>query len=152
MEASQGMEAARPPDSANALYRRVRGLHDLSSAILVLAENASDRMTLPQAVFFLAAAAADMAGKPETYTEIKEAVGPIINRSLHSTYKVFLEEHEVSEGSRQAALGWLYRETDRRDQRRKYLRLTSEGRAVISALLEGFRPTGRHPHQSTEED
>src|SRR3546814_14484898 len=58
--------------------------------MIALAEFAPDRMTMAQGVFFLLAASADIAGKPTTFTEIKEAQGEAINRSLHSTYRVLL--------------------------------------------------------------
>src|SRR3546814_1559155 len=73
------------------LFKHVGALGDLSSAMIALAEFAPDRMTMAQGVFFLLAASADIAGKPTTFTEIKEAQGEAINRSLHSTYRS--EEH-----------------------------------------------------------
>lgn len=106
-----------------------------SKGLITLAEIAPERMSASQLVFFLLAGLADVRNSPTTFTEIKEGVGAAIGRSLHTTYKVFLTEDELSSRSRQQALGWLYSESDRNDRRRKYLRLTSEGARAMNALL-----------------
>lgn len=116
----------------------VGALRDFSAALIELAEQAPERTTVAQMAFFLLAGMADAAGKPATFTEIKEAVGPAVNRSLHTTYKVFLDRiqrRSDTDATRQG-LGWLTREEDREDNRRKYLRLTPKGRAVINSLIE----------------
>lgn len=106
------------------------------NAILVrLAALAPERLSLAQAVFFIEAARADLSGKPATFTELREKTGPAISKSLHTTYKVFLGAKD-REPKRQAALGWLARETDPTDNRRKYLRLTATGYRIIEDLMQ----------------
>lgn len=125
----------RPRKGVDPLFKHVGGLADFSSALIVLAELAPDRMTMSQGVFFLLAAASDLAGKPATFTSIKEAAGPQINRSLHTTYKVLLDGSRRPENSRQQGLNWLRREENPADNREKLLRLTSKGRDVIREVL-----------------
>lgn len=124
--------------TGNARATHVGALRNFSAALIELAEQAPERTTAAQMAFFVLAGMADEAGKPATFTEIKDAVGPAINRSLHTTYKVFLDRvqrRSDTDATRQG-LGWLTREEDRQDNRRKYLRLTPKGRAVISSLIE----------------
>lgn len=127
--------------SGSKLATHVSELRDFSAALIELAEQAPERTTVAQMAFFVLTGMADAAGKPATFTEIKEAVGPSINRSLHTTYKVFLDRvqrRSDSDATRQG-LGWLTREEDQEDNRRKYLRLTPKGRAVLTSLLKTLR-------------
>ncbi|MBA4172819.1 MAG: hypothetical protein C0511_09245 [Hyphomicrobium sp.] len=119
------------------LIGHVADLRSFSSGLLALAEVTPERVSAPQLLFFLFAGLADLAGKPATFTEIKEMVGGPISRSLHTTYKVFLSDNDREPG-RQVALGWLMRETDRSDNRRKYLRLTKEGREVMTEVVRAI--------------
>jgi hypothetical protein len=109
-------------------------LRNFSVGVVTLAEIAPRHLTLAQASFFLAAAMADRAGKPATFTELQEAVGPAINRSLHTTYRVFLNEGRIRNGKRQDGLGWLRRETDPSDNRRKWIKLTPLGQSVADEI------------------
>ena len=119
----------------------VGALRDFSAALIELAEQAPERTTAAQMAFFVLAGMADAAGKPATFTEIKDAVGEAINRSLHTTYKVFLdrEQRRSDTAAVRQGLGWLTREEDRADNRRKYLRLTPKGRAVLASLIETLK-------------
>lgn len=114
--------------------RHMVALRNFSAGLLVLGEVAPERMTLSQSAFFLMAAMADATGRKSTYTEIKEAVGPALHRSLHTTYRVLLDEGRNTAKGREPGLGWLRRETDPSDNRRKYLRLTAKGRRVLDQL------------------
>ena len=116
------------------LYKHVEDFTDFSSVLIALAERAPDRLTISQAVFFIAAAAADLRGTPKTFTEIREAVGPAIGKSLHTTYKDLLDGPNRRD-SKQQGLNWLVGETDPSDKRNKYLRLTTAGRKVLSDML-----------------
>lgn len=122
------------------LTLRVGDLTDFSTALIVLAELSPERMTLAQMTFFLSAAIADLAGKPGTFSTLKEAVGPIVNRSLHTTYKAFLDKpmKRSDYESKRQGLGWLTREENPADNREKFLRLTAQGRNVIAELLEAL--------------
>lgn len=93
-------------------------------------------MSLSQVAFFLHAALADLAGKPTTYSDIKDALGDSINKSLHSTYKVLLDEGRRRGTTRDPGMGWLTREIDPMDNRKKYLRLTSGGERVLLNLVK----------------
>lgn len=110
-------------------------LRHFNAILLRLAALAPERLSLAQAVFFIEAARADLSGKPATFTELREKTGPAISKSLHTTYKVFLSAQD-REPKRQAALGWLARETDPTDNRRKYLRLTATGYRIIEDLMQ----------------
>lgn len=125
--------AATEPNCVS-LIAHVSDLRSFSSGLLALTELGPERMTMAQTTFFLFAGIADLAGRPATFTELRDLIGPAMSRSLHTTYKVFLGTDE-REAKRQAALGWLLRETDVSDNRRKYLRLTKEGRAVMAEVI-----------------
>jgi hypothetical protein len=113
------------------LFKHVGGLADFSAALIVLAEEAPDRMTMAQGVFFLLAASADLTGKPTTFTEIREAAGETINRSLHSTYRVLLKPSRTHP----KALGWLERHENPQDNRQKFLKLTPKGRKIVREVV-----------------
>jgi hypothetical protein len=76
------------------------------------------------------------AGRKPTYSDIKEAVGDQINRSLHTTYRILLEPSRVYPNG----LGWLKQVPNPMDNRVKFLVMTPKGRKVmeeIMAALEG---------------
>lgn len=116
------------------LHLHVGDLTDLSAAMIVLAEMAPDRMTMSQGIFFLVAAAADLAGKRPTYSDVREALGDDINRTLHTTYRIVLEPSRVYP----KGLGWMTRETNPADNREKFLSLTPKGRKVIKEVLRAL--------------
>jgi DNA-binding MarR family transcriptional regulator len=99
--------------------------------MIILAEMAPERMTLSQAIFFLMTAIADLSGKQPTFSDIKEAVGTTINRSLHTTYRILLAKSRVYPNG----LGWLRQELNPNDNREKFLRLTPKGRTVMLGVL-----------------
>jgi len=109
-------------------------LKRFTAPVMRLASLAPDRLSLGQAVFFIEAARADLAGHPVTVSELLERTSQTISRSLGTTYQVFLEAEEGKRAKR-AALGWLVREIDPADNRRKYLRLTAKGRRVVEELI-----------------
>lgn len=112
-------------------------ISELADPLLLLAELVPERTTLAQMSFFLLAARADLVGKPSTFTEIRDAVGPAVNRSLHTTYKLFLDKplRRSDYESTRVGLGWLTREMDPADNRRNYLRLTRAGKEVLRSIL-----------------
>lgn len=130
------------PNGTASLLKHVGLLRDFSSGLLRLATLAPDRLTASQLTFFMLAGISDLAGAPTTFTEIKEVVGDPMSKSLHTTYKVFLSD-EGRSSTRQQALGWLMRETDRHDNRKKYLRLTKKGRDVMAQVITEI--TGEEP-------
>lgn len=105
-----------------------------SEGMLVLADQAPERLTASQLIFFVLTATADIAGKHPTFSSIKESVGDQINKSLHSTYKIFLSPSRVYPNG----LGWLRQELSENDSRVKFLRLTGEGRRVMTRLLRAL--------------
>ncbi|MEM8575909.1 MAG: hypothetical protein AAGF48_14945 [Pseudomonadota bacterium] len=107
-----------------------------SRALIRAATMAPDRMTLGQLSFFLYAGMADIGGSPKTFTEIKEIAGERINKSMHSTYKIFLDGSRRSDAKNTPGIGWLYTETDPTDNRRKLLKLTPKGQDVLNELLD----------------
>jgi hypothetical protein len=116
------------------LYAYVKDLASLSAALFYLAEAGNDRLTINQAAFFLIVAAAEARGVPVTLKEVMEATDGVLGQSIKNTYKVMLEA-EGRQPKTNSALGWLKRELDLDDERRKYLRLTPKGRSVAKAAL-----------------
>jgi hypothetical protein len=85
---------------------------------------------MSQAIFFLLTAATEIAGKQPTYSDIKEAIGDKLNRSLHTTYRILLEPSRTFP----KGLGWLYAEVNPNDNRVKFLRLTEAGKEVLRGI------------------
>lgn len=106
------------------------------AASLLAAENVPDRLSVGQLVFFLHAAEADAQGAPQSFTELQKVMGPRANKTLHTTYKIFLDANRRSDAANVRGLNWLYQETDATDNRRKFLRLTPDGLAVYEAITE----------------
>lgn len=119
-------------------------LQKFSAALVALAELSPERLTLGQAAFFLHAGIADLRGTAATFTDIKDALGDTINRSLHTTYKVLVDESRKRGERREPGLGWLTRETDPNDNRRKYLRLTQRGRSILTDVATRLK-NGSNP-------
>jgi hypothetical protein len=115
------------------IFALAKPLASLAAGILYFAEAGHDRLTINQAAFFLLAATADARGKPVTLTEIMEMSDGVIGRSIANSYKVLLEPSR-----KDFALGWLVREPDPDDERRKYLRLTPKGRDAAKAALQAI--------------
>jgi hypothetical protein len=113
-------------------FMQVKDLDDFASAMIALAELSPERMTASQLIFFVLAAKEDIAGKHPTYTDLKAAVGDKINKSLNTTYRIFLEPSRLYPNG----LGWLRQEPNPDDNRVKFLRLTAAGREVISMVAD----------------
>ena len=111
-------------------------LRSFSAALITVAELAPDRMTMSQMAFFLFAAMADLRGTPQTFSEIRDAAGPQIRKSLHTTYKILLDGSRRSDRADTPGVGWLRREEDPSDNRRKFLRLTDRGRDIVRAIIK----------------
>lgn len=127
-------------DSKSKLGQSTPVLRNFSAGLIMLAEMGPDRLTLTQGAFFLLAGLSDMTGRPSTFSDIRDAVGVTIGRSLHTTYKVFLSEGRNRLGERTTGLGWLRTDTDPSDNRRKYLRLTPAGQRVMDAVALSLKP------------
>ena len=125
----------RPP--ASKLSQHVGEFGNFAAAVIRLGEMVPERTTLSQVSFFLLAALADLSGKPATFSTIRDAAGGKINRSMHTTYKLFLSgdrrRRRAAEGASEG-LGWLYRLENPDDNREKFLRLTPEGRQIMREL------------------
>ena len=85
---------------------------------------------MPQLLFFLMAAEADLRGVPTTFSAVREALGESVARSVNTTYKVMLEPTKQSPNG----IGWMWRESDSDDERVKYFRLTNKGLAAVQAV------------------
>lgn len=117
----------------------VSRLRDFAVPLIRAAELAPDRLTLGQLAFFIYAGMADLSGHPATFTEIRDIAGERINKSLHTTYKVLLEGSRRSDRANTPGVGWLYREMDPTDNRRKLLRLTRTGDEILRALTASYK-------------
>jgi len=118
--------------SPDELDTSVASLMRFAEGVLILAEDAEDRMSLGQVFFFLMASSRSLKGDPTTYSQIREEFGDKINKSLHSTYRQLLKPSRTHP----KALGWLDRLEDPMDQRRKLLMLTPKGKRIAKLLLE----------------
>lgn len=130
----QKQKMTTKPKRSEPLMLHTQDFVNFSAGMIVLAEMAPDRMSLSQGIFFILTATADLAGKDPTFSDIKEAVGETVNRSLHTTYRVLLEPSRIYPQS----LGWLRQEPNPMDARQKFLRLTPKGRAVMSGVLKAL--------------
>lgn len=101
-----------------------------SRGLFLLSRHAPNRLSLPQAAIFLAAAVCDRAGHPGSISSLKETLGPVAGRSVKNSYQVFLDPKE----SRFGKLGWLRRTVNPLDARERLLRLTPKGRRVIDQV------------------
>lgn len=90
-------------------------------------------MTVPQALFFCAVIEADLMHIDITFTEIREAIGGTISKSLHSTYKSMMEPRGRTNPN---GMGWMVAEPNPDDLRERYLRLTPKGHAVANAVFD----------------
>lgn len=120
------------------LFTSAATLRDFTSAMTILAAQMPDRTTTSQAVFFLMAAAADLAGRPATFTSIKEDSDGTIGKSLHTTYRIFLDGANRRDSPDRTGLNWLEVIADPNNLREKPLRLTAKGRAVIAKLVSAL--------------
>lgn len=116
------------------LKGHIADLRNFSAAMMVLGEMAPERMTLSQAIFFIVAASADLAGKQPTFSDVRDALGDEINRTLHTTYRIVLEKSRVYP----KGLGWMTRVTNPNDNREKFLKLTPKGREVMQEVLRAL--------------
>lgn len=133
---------SKPRTPKAGLMQSAAELTDFSTGLIRLAELSPRTLTLGQMTFFLIAAMSDLRGRSTTFTEIRDTVGPVIGNSLHTTYKVFLDERGTrsDQTSAPTRLGWLLREEDPTDNRRKFLRLTNKGREVMDELSAALNP------------
>jgi hypothetical protein len=104
------------------------------SALSVLAAAGHDRMTVQQALFFLATAYHDVMGQSVTVSRIREIYQPL-GRSVEKSSLQFLEPGRVAPD----ALGWLAQQHDPDDRRVRYLTLTEDGEDVVAAVVEAMR-------------
>lgn len=105
-----------------------------SALLLYLCEASRGRLTIPQAAFFMLAAAWDALGRPATRAQLLDEEGGRLNKSVKNTYR-----HLLAPSRRHRdALGWLEAVPNEEDLREHYLMLTAAGRAVIEgAVLAG---------------
>jgi hypothetical protein len=114
----------------------------LSNALRVASLAGCDRLTVPQLLFFLTVAEADLARRVITLTDIQEGLGDAIGRSLHTTYKTLL----VPRGKTNAnAIGWLKSDANPDDLRQRFLSLTSLGREIIDAMAGAIEHNDHPP-------
>ena len=117
---------------SDGLFQHLGNLGQFSEALTLLTTLLPERITLSQATFFLMTASADIAGKQPTFTEIKDALGPAVNRSLHSTYRSLLTPSKaVPYGA-----GLLERYENPDDNRQKILKLSKKGRELIMQMVD----------------
>lgn len=118
------------------LKKRVGDWRGFGNALLQLAEDTPERVTLSQMTFFTHAALADLMGSPATLTDLKETLCTL-RRTIHSTYKIFLDPSPQFPNG----LGWLKQIQDQRDKRVKHIHLTEDGLKTIKKALDTLHRT-----------
>lgn len=134
--AATAIQPAMSHDTNGKLWKHVEELATSSALLIFLSSVASDKLTLPQAAFFVAAATADAAGKAATRTELLDGALGGSRGSIRNSYRQLLEESRAYPN----ALGWLTVETNPMDDREKLLKLTPEGRKVVDGILLTLEP------------
>lgn len=124
-----------PLPSSNKPAKQRNAVRLLSTELRVASMGGYDRLTVPQLLFFLTVAEADLAGKVITFTDIKEGLGDTIGRSLHTTYKTLLEPRGRSNEN---GIGWLASEANPNDLRQKFLSLTPLGKALATDMADAI--------------
>lgn len=127
---------AGPKSNVSAVLpaRSAADLELLVSALTVLAKAGHERMTVHQALFFLAAAYHDVMNQSVTVSRIREIYDPL-GRSVEKSSLQFLEPSKKNE----EALGWLTQKIDEDDRRVRFLHLTDDGQDVVTAIIEAMR-------------
>ena len=120
---------------------RLTDLVASSNFLRYLSKEASDRLTVGQAAFFMLAAAADAKGQPQTRTRLLTSAGPDFRKSTRNSYRQLLERSRVYP----SALRWLIAEENPRDRREQFLRLTKEGKTVIEGAFLALRSVSGKP-------
>ncbi len=124
-----------PPPSSNEPGRTRNSARLLSTALRVASLAGCDRLTVPQLLFFLTVAEADMANKATTLTDIQEGLGDAIGRSLHSTYKTLMAPRGRTNAN---GIGWIKSDVNPDDLRQRFLSLTPLGKKVVTAMAEAL--------------
>jgi hypothetical protein len=104
-------------------------LEGLTAALAKLAELAPERMTVRQALFLTSLAHREAMGHTATVPLIRED-RPVLKRAGEKHKECFL----AATPRHPDALGWVEQEYDEGDRRMRYLKLTPEGREVVTAL------------------
>ena len=114
--------------------RTATDLTTLLAGVKVLAGAGHERMTIQQALFFLAAAHQAVIRQPATVSRIRDEYEPL-GRSVEKSSLQFLEPGRVAP----SALGWLEQQHDPNDKRVRYLTLTAAGKQVVAELVAAMR-------------
>lgn len=117
------------------------GLDFLFQALAVVVPQMETRTTVRQLFAFLAIAKAEAAGDSILLTDIQLIKDPatgqsIVGQSIRQTIAMLLAPSEREP----RGLGWVAQETDPKDRRRKFLRLTQKGHAVAVEMLGAIEP------------
>lgn len=136
--------------SESELKLHAKDFINFTSVLMEVATELPDRTTVSQLVAFLAIANYDLQGRPITMVELREALGPSLGKSLHTTYQIFLDR-ELRRNDRPTVkgLGWLTQEPDRSDYRRNYLHLTAKGREIMRNILLELKEPKDGAHAAT---
>lgn len=117
-----------------------RDLGRLSRALQALAAELPGRTSVRQAMAFVTIAQLDAMGHSVTLTDLRETLGedlegaPLLGQSVERILNTFLEPTKRDPDG----LGWVYQENDEDDRRRKYLKLTDEGRGAAKRIMEAL--------------
>lgn len=123
---------SEPPSVAPA--RAAADLESLATVMEVITTLAHEKLTARQTLFFFVAACLDLRNTPATQTEIRTTYDTL-GRSIEKSKDQLLEPTKQNPD----ALGWLTQEHDEDDRRRRIIRLTPKGRAVVDGISQALR-------------
>ncbi|WOB78465.1 hypothetical protein [Brevundimonas nasdae] len=116
------------------MKKNIRTMDFLFGAVTRLVEDSEPRTSGRQLLAFLAVAQAEADGKSITLSDIRDMEGSrgqiIIGQSIAQTFAMLLDPSDREP----RGLGWVRQEVDPSDNRRKYLKLTDKGRALLESI------------------
>lgn len=114
--------------------RSAADLEQLAVVISLMTERGSEKLTMRQCLFFLAAAYLDLRNVSVNIAKIRE-IYPTIGRSIEKSKEQLLEPTKHTPD----ALGWLSQEMDEDDRRQRWLKLTPKGRKIVEDISIALR-------------
>lgn len=106
----------------------------LATAFTILSEATPDRMSIRQMLAFLMIGYANAKGQSIALTQVRELAGEALGQSIERTIQVFFPPTK----NMPSALNWVYQEVDEDDRRKKYLKLTAQGRWIINQVTQAM--------------
>lgn len=95
----------------------------------------ADRLTIPQVMFFLEVAQANLQGRTVRLRDILDRLSDTIGKTIRSTYPTLMVPTGASSEN---GMGWVIGEMNPADNRERFLRLTPLGLEVAERIAAAF--------------